>query len=144
MALLAVILVWRNQTSSLLSMDSIGTPRKRASRNSCKNVSAIQRPDQKLWLFQLLFYSGTTRPPLQRRVIPLVTKVMACLNCYSGLACQDYLFNEQGFHRFYNETASENNCKTLSVIQRLDQKSKVNACFSSYSILAWQDLLFNE
>jgi hypothetical protein len=48
---LAVILVWHEHNSSLPSSDSIATPRKTASENSCKNLSAIQLSDQKLRLF---------------------------------------------------------------------------------------------
>jgi len=50
-ALSAVILVWRDKTSSLMSRDSIGTSRKTGSGNNCKTLRAIQRSDQKLWPF---------------------------------------------------------------------------------------------
>jgi hypothetical protein len=48
---LAVILVRREHTSYSQSSDSIANPRKTASRNYCKNLSAIQRSDQKLQPF---------------------------------------------------------------------------------------------
>jgi hypothetical protein len=47
-ALLAVMLVWYEKTSSSLSTDSIATTRKTASRNYCKKLRSIQRSDQKL------------------------------------------------------------------------------------------------
>jgi hypothetical protein len=40
-----------DETSSLPSSDSIVILRKSASENSCKNLSTIQRLDQRLWLF---------------------------------------------------------------------------------------------
>jgi hypothetical protein len=45
----AVILVWRDKTSSSTSRDSIGTSRKIGSGNYCKTLSTIQLPDQNLW-----------------------------------------------------------------------------------------------
>jgi len=42
---------WRDQTSSSPSIDSSSTPCKRASGNSSKSLTAIQRSDQKLWPF---------------------------------------------------------------------------------------------
>ena len=60
-----IIPVWRDKTSSSTSRDSIGGARKRASRKYCKYWSAIQRSNQKLWHFHLLFWSGAATPPLQ-------------------------------------------------------------------------------
>jgi hypothetical protein len=40
-----------DKTSSSPNWDSISTPRKIASGNSCKNLSAIQWSDRKLWPF---------------------------------------------------------------------------------------------
>jgi proteasome lid subunit RPN8/RPN11 len=45
----AVILVWRDKTSSSPSWDSNSTSRKTASENYCKTLSEIQRSDQKFW-----------------------------------------------------------------------------------------------
>ena len=50
----AVILAWRVQTSSALSIDSSSTPCERASGNSSKSLTTIQRSDQKLWPFRTL------------------------------------------------------------------------------------------
>jgi hypothetical protein len=44
-------LVAGDDTSASPSSDSTSTPRKTASRNSCKNLREIQRSDQKLWPF---------------------------------------------------------------------------------------------
>jgi len=44
-----VTLAWRDQTSSLPSIDSTSTIWKRASGNSCKILIAIQWSNQKLW-----------------------------------------------------------------------------------------------
>ena len=43
--------------------DSIATQRKSASGNSCKNLSAIQLWDQKLWPFWPVTHIWPTRPP---------------------------------------------------------------------------------
>ena len=56
----AVTLVWRNQTFTSQSRDSIATTRKMASRNSCKNSGVIQRSDPQL------LWSGAIRPSLHR------------------------------------------------------------------------------
>jgi hypothetical protein len=45
----AVILVWRDKTSSSTSRDSIGTLRKIGFGNYCKTLSSIKRSDQNLW-----------------------------------------------------------------------------------------------
>jgi len=50
----AVILAWRDQTSSALSIDSSSTPCKRASRNSRISLIAIQRSDQKFLPFRTI------------------------------------------------------------------------------------------
>ena len=50
------------------------------------------------------------------------SKVMALFRCYSSLVRQDLLFNEKRFHRYKKENASGNYCKTLSAIQRSDNK----------------------
>ena len=67
---LVVILVWREQTFSSSSSDSIPTPRKMASGNSCKNMGAIK---------------GTE-------------KMLSHFSRYFGLARIDLLFTEQRFH----------------------------------------------
>jgi hypothetical protein len=51
MALLTPYSRLAGQTSSSHNSDSVATPKKRASGNSCKNLSAIQRWDQTLWPF---------------------------------------------------------------------------------------------
>jgi len=68
----AVIPVWRDKTSTSPSRESIGTSRKTGSGNYCKTLSSFQLSDQRLRPFQLLFWSGATRPPLQRVGIPYV------------------------------------------------------------------------
>jgi hypothetical protein len=72
MTLLPDILALGNKTFTSASRDSIGSPRKAASGNSCKNLSAIQRSDQ---------------------------NVMALFSYYFSLARQDLPLNEQVFHR---------------------------------------------
>jgi len=47
---------------------------------------------------------------------------MALFSCYSGLARQDLLFHELDSIGTSSKTTFENYCKTLSAIQRLDQK----------------------
>jgi hypothetical protein len=44
--------------------------RKTASRNSCKNLKAIQRLDRKLWPFWPVSHVWSTRPPRHRVAIP--------------------------------------------------------------------------
>jgi hypothetical protein len=51
MAISTVTQAWRDQTSSSPSIHSSSTPWKRASGNSSKSLTAIQRSDQKLWPF---------------------------------------------------------------------------------------------
>jgi hypothetical protein len=51
MALLSYIPFSRDKTFSSASRDSIGSQRKSAFENSRKNLSAIQRSEQKLWPF---------------------------------------------------------------------------------------------
>jgi len=117
----AFIPVWRDRTSSSTSTDSIGT-RRTASGNYCKTLSAIQRSNQKLWPFLAVFAvlhdstsSSTSRDSIgniretvsgnyckkYERNPTVELKVMALFGCYSGLARQDLLFNEYGFHRYY-------------------------------------------
>jgi hypothetical protein len=47
---------------------------------------------------------------------------MALFSCYSGLARQDLIFHELDSIGPSRKTASENYCKTLSAIQRSNQK----------------------
>jgi hypothetical protein len=65
----AIIQVWQDHTYSSTSSDSIGTTRKTASGNSCKNLSTIQDQIKSYGPFELLFKCGSTTPPLQRVVI---------------------------------------------------------------------------
>jgi hypothetical protein len=58
-------------------------------------LSAIQRSDQKFWPF---------------------------FSCFSGLARPDLLFHHVDSIGNSRKAGSENNCKTLSAIQRSDQK----------------------
>jgi len=51
MAILTCCSMLVDQTSSSSSSDSRVTPRKKAYRNSCKNLSAIRLSDPKLWPF---------------------------------------------------------------------------------------------
>ena len=122
---LAVIPVWRDKTSSSTSRDSIGSPRKRASGNYYKYLSVIKQSDQKLWPFSvvILVWFHKTSSSSSRESIgsprkratenycklfesdPTVgLKVMALLSCYSDLARQHLLINQQGFQRQYKET----------------------------------------
>jgi len=54
--------VWSDETSASPKSDYTSTPKKTASRNSCKNLREIQRSDQKLWPFRTgtLVYSAET------------------------------------------------------------------------------------
>jgi hypothetical protein len=63
---------------------------------------------------------------------------MVLFSCYSGLAQQNLLFNEEGFHRWYKETGLQK----LQLILERDPTigSKVMVFFSCYSGLAPQDL----
>jgi hypothetical protein len=45
-------MVWSDETSTSSRSDSTSTPRKKVSGNSCKNLMAIKRSDQKLWPFR--------------------------------------------------------------------------------------------
>jgi hypothetical protein len=62
-------MVSSDETSDLPSSDSASSPRKTASGNSCKNLRAIQRSDQKLWPFEPVLLSRATRPPPHRVAI---------------------------------------------------------------------------
>jgi hypothetical protein len=91
----AVILVWRDKTSSATSRDSIGNTRKTASGNYSKILSAIQRSNQKLWPFWavITIWRDNTSSSTSRDSICTTWK-----------------------------TASGNYRRTLSAIQRSDQK----------------------
>jgi hypothetical protein len=83
------------ETSDSPSSDSTSTTRKTASRNSCKNLRAIQRSDQQLWPFR----TGT-----------LVLSDETSASPSSDSTCTP------------RKTASGNSCKNLRAIQRSDQK----------------------
>ena len=139
---LAVIVVWREWTSYSPSTDSISTPRKTASENSYKNLSAIQRSDQKLCPFQLLFWSGANRHPLYQVAIPYLvqgkrpqktpvkiwersmveSKVTVIFSWYCGLPRTDLLFTYQQFHAYSKKIGIWKVCRNLSGIQQLYQK----------------------
>jgi len=61
---------------------------------------------------------------------------MAIFPCHSGLAPQGLLFNELGFHRYYKENGLRKLRKTLSAIQRSDQKLWPSSAF----IPVWRDM----
>jgi hypothetical protein len=139
-----VLLVWQNKTSASSSRDSIGRTRKMGFGNYCKNIWARSNR----WIksdgpFQLLFRSGTTRPPLHRVGIPKILqgkrvpettlKLLARSNnriksyslfllLFSSSMTRPLLpqvgipYVEQGKRGF------ENYCNYLSTIQRSDQK----------------------
>jgi hypothetical protein len=67
---------------------------------------------------------------------------MAHFSRYSGLARQDLLLNESGFHRYKKKNGIR---KQLYNFERdPTDESKVMALLSCYSGLAQQDLIFNE
>ena len=70
-------LVWSGETSASPNCDSTSTPRKPASGNSCKNLMAIKRSDQKLG---------------------------ALSNRFSGLERRDFRFTDKRFHIYSTET----------------------------------------
>ena len=136
------LLNFGSQTSSSPSFDSIATPRKTASRNSCKNLWEIQRSDKKLWPFwpvtqicqqdlhvtELWFHTN----PKENRFTKLVQKfkrdpmvgwkVMAILTCYSSLDDQTSSSPSCDSIATPRKTASGNSGKTLSAIQWFDKK----------------------
>jgi len=68
-----VIPVWRDNTSYSASRDSMGNTRKTASGNYYKTFSWRSNGRIKSYgPFQLLFWSGATRPPIHRVGIPSV------------------------------------------------------------------------
>ena len=111
----AVIPVWRDNTSSSTSRDSICTTRKTASENYCRTLSAIQRSIQNLRPFSA--------------VIPVWRDKTSSSTSKDSIGTT-------------RKTAVGNKCRTLSAIQRSDQN--LWPFFSCYSSLARQDLLFNE
>jgi hypothetical protein len=88
-------MVLSDETPASPSSDSTFTPRKTDSGTSCKNLTAIQRSDQKLWPFR----TGT-----------LVSTVET-----SASPSSDSTYTPR-------KTASGNSCKNLRAIQRSDQK----------------------
>jgi hypothetical protein len=90
----AVIPVWRDNTSSSTSRDSIDTTRKTASRNYYKTLTTIQRSDQNLW--------------------PFWAVITVWLDNTASSTSRDSIGTTR-------KTASGNYCRTLSVIQREDQ-----------------------
>jgi len=87
-------LVCSDETSASPRSDSTCTPSNTASGNSCKNLRAIQRSDQKLWPFR----TGT-------------------------LVSSDETSTSPGSDSTSTprKTASGNSCKNLRAIQRSDQ-----------------------
>jgi len=130
-----------NQTSSSPSSDSKATISKTASGNSCKNLNAIQRLDQKLWPFWPVTQGWPTRHPrhlvgnpkqtLGKR--PLETRVdilprskghttsYSPFTRFSGLA--DWTSSSSSSDSSINpiKTASKNSSKNLSAIKQPDQ-----------------------
>ena len=88
-------LVSRDDTSDSPSSDSTSSTRKTASGNSCKNLRAIQRSDQKLW--------------------PFGTGTLVSSEDASASPSSDSTSTAR-------KTASGNSSKHLSAIQRSDQK----------------------
>jgi hypothetical protein len=66
---------------------------------------------------------------------------MALFSCYCGLARQDLLFNEKGFHRYFKENGLRKLLKNFEGDSTIG--SKVLAFFSYFFGLEAQDL-FNE
>jgi hypothetical protein len=60
------------------SSDSTPTSRKTASVNSCKNLRAIQRSDQKLWPFQMSTLVRSAETSAHRVAIPLLLQGKRC------------------------------------------------------------------
>jgi hypothetical protein len=159
----AVITVWRDNTSSSMSRDSICATRKTASENYCRTLSTIQRSIQNLWPFSAVIpvwrdktssstsrdSIGTTRKTAFGNTCRTLSAIQRSyqnlwpfFSCYSGLARQDLLFNEVEFHSYYKENGLK---KLLYNFERDSTvRSKFMALFSCYSGLAWQDLHFNE
>jgi len=84
-----------DQTSSSPSIDSSSTPCKRASGNSSKSLTAIQRSDQKLWPFRTVTQAWCDQ-----------TSSSSSIHSSSSLW----------------KRASGNSSKTFTAIQRSDQK----------------------
>ena len=106
MALLSWYSSSTDQTSSSSSSHSIVRPRKTASGNPCKHLSAIQRSNQKLW--------------------PFWADTQGCR--------PDILGTEQWFHSLPKKNSLWKPCKILSAIQQSDQT--LLTFLSQYSILA--------
>jgi hypothetical protein len=96
LCLQTVIQAWRNQTSSSPSIDSSSTPCKRASGNSSKSLTGIQRSNQKLWPFRTVSQAWRD----QTSSSPSIDS--------SSTACK---------------SASGNSSKSSTAIQRSHQKS---------------------
>jgi hypothetical protein len=69
----AIPQVWRDQTFTSQSRDSIVTTRKMASRNTCKHSGVIQRSDQKLKRLRavtLIWHDETSSSPSSDSMLP--------------------------------------------------------------------------
>jgi len=136
MAILTRYSILTDQTSSSPSNDSIETPRKTASTNSCNNLSAIQRSDQKLcqllksgWIDLVVTEYRLHRNPKEnghRKLVQIFkrdtmvgSKVMAILTRYSILTDQTSSSPSNDLIETPRKTASKNSCKNLSAINGL-------------------------
>jgi len=126
-----------NRTSKAPSRESIATLRETASRNSCTNLSAFQRSDQKLWPFWVVTQVWPSRPPRQWVAIPKQPQgkhpskthanIWAPCNCriqsyghfdrYSSLAKQTSSSSSCHSIAIPREMAYGNSCNNLSTIQ---------------------------
>jgi hypothetical protein len=131
-----------DETSSLSRCDSKATPRKMASRNSCKNLSRSngrvksygyfnpllqsRRPD--LLVTKLGFHINPKENSFRKLVqnfkgVPTVrSKVMAILTSYSSLADETSTSPRCDSKATPRKMASRNSCKNLSAIQLSGQK----------------------
>jgi len=109
------------------SSNSTSTTRKTASGNSCKNLRAIQRSDQKLWPFR----TGTRVSSDKTSDSPSSDSTCTPRKTASGNSCRtgtlvssDYnsdssISNSTSTAR---KTTSGNSCKNLRAIQRSNQQ----------------------
>ena len=136
------LLNFGSQTSSSPSFDSIATPRKTASRNSCKNLWEIQRSDKKLWPFwpvtqicqqdlhvtKLWFHSNPKEnsfrklmqkferdPTVRSKSMPNLCRYYIMANKTSSSLSFDFIATPR-------KTALRNTCKYLRAIQPSYQK----------------------
>jgi hypothetical protein len=157
MAILTCYSSLTNQTSSSSpSCDSIATPRKTASGNSCKILSAIQHADLNLWPFcavtqfwqpdllvtELWFHINPKENSFRKLVQkfkfhPMVwSKVMAILTRFSSLADQTSMSSSSDYIETPRKTAFENSWKKFEGDTTVG--SKVMAILTRYARLADQ------